>query len=101
MSSDLPNEASITQLIGAVLLEQNEECLLRWRYMQIEGMDQLTPLLLDAEPAKRRLTNATSSSMATYLILTDITESLDTFGSPTLSEQERVLSIEPHGRSEN
>ena len=33
-----PNEASITRLIGAVLLEQNDEWLLQCRYMQIEGL---------------------------------------------------------------
>ena len=44
-----PNEASITRLIGAVLLEQNDEWLLQCRYMQIEGMAELTPRLLDAE----------------------------------------------------
>ena len=32
-----PNEASITRLIGAVLLEQNDEWLLQCRYMQIDG----------------------------------------------------------------
>jgi putative transposase len=47
-----PNEASITRLIGAVLLEQNDEWLLQCRYMQIEGMAELTPPLLDTEPAK-------------------------------------------------
>ena len=45
-----PNEASITRLIGAVLLEQNDEWLLQCHYMQIEGMAELTPPLLDAEP---------------------------------------------------
>ena len=38
-----PNEASITRLIGAVLLELNDEWLLQCRYMQIEGMAELTP----------------------------------------------------------
>jgi len=38
-----PNEASIIRLIGAVLLEQNDEWLLQHRYMQIEGMAELTP----------------------------------------------------------
>ena len=33
-----PNEDSITRLIGAVLLEQNDEWPLQCRYMQIEGM---------------------------------------------------------------
>ena len=47
-----PNEASITRLIGAVLLEQNDEWLLQCRYMQIEGMAELTPPPLDAEPSK-------------------------------------------------
>jgi hypothetical protein len=47
-----PNEASITRLIGAVLLEQNDEWLLQHRYMQIEGMAELTPPLIDADPAK-------------------------------------------------
>src|SRR6201996_5569767 len=41
-----PNEASITRLIGAVLLEQNDEWLLQCRYMQIEGMAELTPPLI-------------------------------------------------------
>lgn len=47
-----PNEASITRLIGAVLLEQNDEWQLQCRYMQIEGMAELTPPLLGAEPAQ-------------------------------------------------
>jgi transposase-like protein len=47
-----PNEASITRLIGAVLLEQNDEWLLQHRYMQIEGMAELTSPLIDADPAK-------------------------------------------------
>ena len=36
-----PNEDSITRLIGAVLLEQNDEYQLQNRYMQIEGMTAL------------------------------------------------------------
>jgi putative transposase len=47
-----PNEASITRLIGAVLLEQNDEWLLQCRYMQIEGMAELTMPLIEADPAK-------------------------------------------------
>ena len=45
-----PNEASIIRLIGAVLLEQNDEWLLQHRYMQIEGMAELMPPVIDAEP---------------------------------------------------
>jgi len=35
-----------------VLLAQNDEWLFRCRYMQIEGMAELTLLLVDADPAK-------------------------------------------------
>jgi transposase-like protein len=48
----IPNEASIVRLIGAVWLEQNDEWLLQCRCMRIEGMVELTPLLIDANPAK-------------------------------------------------
>jgi putative transposase len=37
-----PNEASIIRLVGAVLLEQNDEWTMQHRYMQIEGMAELT-----------------------------------------------------------
>ena len=47
-----PNEASITRLIGAVLLKQNDEWLLQHRYMQVEEMTELTPPLIDPDPAK-------------------------------------------------
>jgi putative transposase len=45
-----PNEASIIRLIGAVLLEQNDEWLLQHRYMQIEAMAELVPPAV--EPTK-------------------------------------------------
>ena len=47
-----PSEASIIRLIGAVLLEQNDEGLLQHRYMPIEDMAELTPPAIDAEPTK-------------------------------------------------
>ena len=36
-----PNEDSIVRLVGAVLLEQNDEWQLQHRYMQVEGMTAL------------------------------------------------------------
>ncbi|HJO66449.1 MAG TPA: IS256 family transposase, partial [Sphingomonas sanguinis] len=46
-----PNEDSITRLIGAVLLEQNDEYQLQNRYMQIEGMTALaTPQIEEGPP---------------------------------------------------
>jgi putative transposase len=44
-----PNEASITRLIGAVLLEANDEWQLQHRYMQVEAMAELMPPLIEGE----------------------------------------------------
>jgi putative transposase len=44
-----PGEASITRLIGAVLLEQNDEWQLQHRYMQVEAMAELAPPLIEGE----------------------------------------------------
>lgn len=38
-----PNEGSIIRLLGAVLLEQNDEYQIRHRYMQVDGMADLAP----------------------------------------------------------
>ena len=40
-----PSEPSIVRLIGAVLLEQNDEWQLQHRYMQVEGMAGFAPAL--------------------------------------------------------
>jgi putative transposase len=47
-----PCEASITRLIGAVLLEQNDEWQLRHRYMRVEAMAELASPPAEAEPAQ-------------------------------------------------
>jgi putative transposase len=47
-----PNEASITRLIGAVLLEANDEWQLQHRYMQVEAMTELTAPAAEAGPAQ-------------------------------------------------
>ena len=36
-----PNDASITRLVGAMMLEQNDEWSLNRRYMQLEGLQTL------------------------------------------------------------
>ena len=43
-----PNEGAITRLIGAVLLEANDEWQLQHRYMQTEPMAELVPTPIDA-----------------------------------------------------
>jgi putative transposase len=43
-----PNEASITRLVGALLLEQNDEWQLQRRYLQLEGLQTLG----DNQPAR-------------------------------------------------
>ena len=47
-----PSEASILRLIGAVLLEANDEWQLQRRYMQVEAMTELTSPAADSEPAQ-------------------------------------------------
>jgi transposase-like protein len=44
-----PNEASIIRLIGAVLLEQNDEWQLQHRYMQVEAMAEIAAPSIDAD----------------------------------------------------
>jgi putative transposase len=44
-----PNESAIVRLIGAVLLEVNDEWQLQHRYMQTEAMAELTAPAIDAE----------------------------------------------------
>ncbi len=43
-----PNEAAITRLVGALLLEQNDEWQLQRRYLQLEGLQALG----DNQPAR-------------------------------------------------
>jgi putative transposase len=45
-----PNEESIIRLMGAVLMEANDEWQLQHRYMQIEGMAELTVPLAEEQP---------------------------------------------------
>jgi putative transposase len=44
-----PGEASIVRLIGAVLLEANDEWQLQHRYMQLEAMAELLPPLIEGD----------------------------------------------------
>src|SRR6202162_4031532 len=50
-----PNEASIIRLIGAVLLEQNDEWQLQHRYKQVEAMAEL---VAPANEAARQIAGA-------------------------------------------
>jgi putative transposase len=54
-----PGEASITRLIGAVLLEANDEWQLQHRYMQVEAMAELMPPLIEGEVAPATPTRVT------------------------------------------
>ena len=47
-----PDERSIVRLIGAVLLEQNDEWQLQHRYMQVEAMAELLQPGIEADPLK-------------------------------------------------
>ena len=41
-----PNDASITRLVGAMMMEQNDEWSLNRRYMQLEGLQTLSDTVL-------------------------------------------------------
>ena len=45
-----PNEPGIIRLVGAILMEQNDEWQLQHRYMQLEAMAELTLPATDDEP---------------------------------------------------
>ena len=45
-----PNEDSIVRLVGAVLMEQNDEWQTQNRYMQIEGMTEMATPLIELQP---------------------------------------------------
>ena len=45
-----PNEPAVVRLIGAVLLEQNDEWQLQHRYMQVEAMAEMLTPPIDETP---------------------------------------------------
>jgi len=49
-----PNDAAITRLVGAMLLEQNDEWSLNRRYMQLEGLQSLSDTAPTRVPAFQR-----------------------------------------------
>ena len=51
-----PSEAAILRLIGAVLLEANDEWQLQHRYMQLEAMAELMPPMIEGEVTYRKTT---------------------------------------------
>jgi putative transposase len=49
-----PDDASITRLVGAMMLEQNDEWSLNRRYMQLEGLQTLCDTVPTRLPAVAR-----------------------------------------------
>ena len=49
-----PNDASITRLVGAMMLEQNDEWSLNRRYMTLEGLQSLSDTPRTRLPAVAR-----------------------------------------------
>ncbi len=73
-----PNEESIIRLIGAVLLEANDEWQLQHRYMQVEAMAELDapapdPLDMQLQLSGRMIMMAPSATPRISTSLTDVT----------------------------
>ncbi len=73
-----PNEESIIRLIGAVLLEANDEWQLQHRYMQVEAMAELDapapdPLDMQLQLSRRMIMMAPSATPRISTSLTDVT----------------------------
>ena len=49
-----PNDAAITRLVGAMMLEQNDEWALNRRYMQLEGLQTVSDTAPTRLPAVAR-----------------------------------------------
>ena len=57
-----PNDAAITRLVGALLLEQNDEWQLQRRYLQLEGLQALG----DNQPARLSAVMSWSTGSCQY-----------------------------------
>ena len=71
-----PNEASIIRLIGAVLLEQNDEWQIQHRFMQVEAMAEISVPPIDADqtvPILAACSVPASNPAPIYTTLTDAT----------------------------
>ncbi len=65
---NFPNEAAITRLVGALLLEQSDEWQLQRRYMQLEGLQLLADnqaARLSAVGCRQLSTSPTEPELAT------------------------------------
>ena len=79
-----PNEASVRRLVGAVLLEQNDEWQLQHRYMTLETMTNRSDDQAVAIPASLpdHSQEVTVNTQPIYTTLTDVTFS-DVGAGPT------------------
>ena len=47
-----PNDRAVVRLVGALMLEQNDEWQVQHRYMQVEAMAELTASSAEPDPAQ-------------------------------------------------
>lgn len=82
----IPNEASMIRLVGAVLLEQNDEWQMQHRYMQVEAMAELmNPLPRPKQPTfpPCRLDQIIASNR--HNISITLTDMIPTFGASRMA----------------
>ena len=85
-----PNKGAIVRLVGAVLLEANNQWPLQHRYMQTEVMAELTPPLINAVPPQIAAAAARSLATSSHVDTLGQTAQLDAAVSQRAGQHDQV-----------
>lgn len=90
-----PNAAALLRLIGAVLLEPNDDGQTQQRYMQVEPMAELMSMTTEPQPAQRQPRAAGPGPPCfrkrLFTRLTDVIDQIDR-SSPPLTRRARLIA---------